>query len=50
VEINPHDLESWFMEPTLRPVDGMIDVPKGPGLGVTIDPDRLAHALSGTAA
>jgi L-alanine-DL-glutamate epimerase-like enolase superfamily enzyme len=49
VEINPHDLESWFMEPTLRPVAGAIDLPKGPGLGVEIDSDRLAHALSRTA-
>jgi D-arabinonate dehydratase len=46
IEINPHDLEGWFLSPTLRPVAGNVDVPQGPGLGVEVDPDRLAHALS----
>lgn len=46
VEINPHDLESWFMEPALRPVAGAFDVHTGPGLGIEIDSDRLAYGLA----
>lgn len=48
VEINPHDLTDWFMEPALRPAGGMLAIPQGPGLGIAIDPDRLNHALSRT--
>lgn len=50
VEINPHDLEDWLLNPPLRPAGGKIDVPQGPGLGIEVDPDRLAHALSRSAA
>ncbi len=50
IEINPHDLEDWFLSPTLRPVAGNVDVPQGPGLGIEVDPDRLTHALSRVAA
>ena len=46
IEINPHDLEDWFLDPPLRPVDGFVEVPTGPGLGIVVDEDRLAHALS----
>ena len=45
IEINPHALESWFMDPPLRPVSGVIAVPETPGLGITIDPDQLAAAM-----
>jgi hypothetical protein len=34
------------MEPALRPVAGAIDVPKGPGLGIEIDSERLAYGLA----
>jgi L-alanine-DL-glutamate epimerase-like enolase superfamily enzyme len=50
IEINPHDLDGWFLDPPLRPVHGDVEVPRGPGLGVAIDEDRLDHALCRTAA
>jgi L-alanine-DL-glutamate epimerase-like enolase superfamily enzyme len=45
VEINPHPLESWFMDPPLRPENGTLPVPTAPGLGVTVDPERLARGM-----
>jgi L-alanine-DL-glutamate epimerase-like enolase superfamily enzyme len=41
--VHPPRSTDWH-SPALLPVDGGIDVPSGAGLGVTIDPDRLAGA------
>ncbi|MAE64763.1 MAG: hypothetical protein CMJ18_10895 [Phycisphaeraceae bacterium] len=39
-----HDLrENDLINETLQAVDGHIDLPSGPGLGVTIDEDALSH-------
>jgi D-arabinonate dehydratase len=37
VEINAVPLEAFPIEPTLRPVNGFLKVPDGPGLGIEID-------------
>jgi L-alanine-DL-glutamate epimerase-like enolase superfamily enzyme len=40
----PHPRESWF-SPALEVKGGVLRVPDGPGLGVTIDPDVLRKAV-----
>jgi len=37
VEINAEPLEEFPTQPSLRPKNGFIEVPKGPGLGIEID-------------
>lgn len=41
IEVNPHDLEHWFMKPALRPVDGYLAAPDAPGLGIELDDDII---------
>ncbi len=41
IEINPIDLESWYMQPALRPVGGHLAPSSTPGLGVAIDSATL---------
>lgn len=44
IEINAIDLQRWLTEPNLRPVDGMLALPEGPGLGISIPEDIVAGA------
>jgi L-alanine-DL-glutamate epimerase-like enolase superfamily enzyme len=39
----PHQLETWFT-PTFEVKQGMLQVPQGPGLGISIDPKVLRKA------
>lgn len=42
-----HDLMTYLADETpFRLKDGMIDAPMGPGLGISIDEDRVRHACS----
>ena len=41
--IEPQSSTSGFYHPRLEAVDGMVQIPDGPGWGVTIDPGWLAH-------
>ena len=41
----PHKIESWC-EPILEVKNGIVKVPTGPGLGITIDPELIKGAKS----
>lgn len=44
IEINPIDLETWYMQPALRPEHGQLIPSTAPGLGITLDTTSLqAH-------
>lgn len=46
-DLGENPLREELLEEPLRPVDGVIDVPEGPGLGISIDWDRVAHYAVG---
>lgn len=39
----PHPIRDAMLTPELRPKDGWLTIPSGPGLGVEIDPSVIAH-------
>ena len=43
VEINALDLETWFMDPPLRPQAGKLTASDKPGLGIEFDTHALDH-------
>jgi L-alanine-DL-glutamate epimerase-like enolase superfamily enzyme len=43
----PNPIRDALLTDPLRPVDGMLRVPDGPGLGVAFDPARLTEHLLG---
>lgn len=42
IEINPHDLSVEFMDPPLRPENGVLSLPQKPGIGVELIEDVVA--------
>jgi D-galactarolactone cycloisomerase len=43
----PHPIRDALMTDALRPHDGWLAIPNGPGLGVEVDPDVLRHFAVG---